>query len=78
MQTAKQFLKGFPKYYQRHYAYIATGEETWVYYFKSLRKFGKKISLTNTVEGLYLQKKNHMRNEDFFCIFYSCDSYLAL
>lgn len=57
MQTAKQFLKGFPKYYQRHYAYIATGEETWVYYFKSVRKIGEKRSLTYTVRSVFAKEK---------------------
>lgn len=46
VQTAKQFLKGFPKYNQRRYAYIATGDETWVYYFEPVGKIGNKISLT--------------------------------
>lgn len=40
------YLKGFPKYNSKQYAYNATGDETWVYYFEPVTKIGNKISRT--------------------------------
>ena len=34
VQTAKQLLKMFPKFNQRQFANIVTGDKTWVHYFE--------------------------------------------
>ena len=43
VQTAKRLLKTFPTCNQRQFANIVPGDETWLHYFETVRKFGNKI-----------------------------------
>ena len=43
VETAKMPLKLFPKYTERAFANVVTGDETWVHYFEPVRKVKNKI-----------------------------------
>ena len=46
VRIAKQLLKQFPKYNNRSFANIITGDETWVHFYEPKRKIQNKIWAT--------------------------------
>ena len=46
IRIAKQLLKQFPKYNNRSFANITTGDETWVHFYEPKRKIQNKIWAT--------------------------------
>ena len=46
VKIAKQFLKIFPKYDEKKFANVVTGDETWVHYSEPVRKVSDKIWAT--------------------------------
>ena len=46
VKIAKQLLKIFPKYDEKKFANVVTGDETWFHYFEPIRKVSNKIWAT--------------------------------
>ena len=46
VKIAKQLLKIFPKYDEKKFANIVTGDESWVHYFELIVKVSNKIWAT--------------------------------
>ena len=46
VKVAKKLLQMFPKYDKKQFAYVVTGDETWVHYFEPVRKVSNKIWAT--------------------------------
>ena len=72
-QTAKQLLEKFPKLHQRQFAKIATNDETWVHYFKPVRKIGNKIWLSKHGRRPAVAKRTMSTKKVLYAIFFSCD-----
>lgn len=73
VKMAKQLLKKFPKFNQRQFANIVTGDETWVHYFEPVRKVGNKIWLTKHGRRPVVAKKTMSTKKVLYAIFFSCD-----
>lgn len=43
VKMAKSLLKMYPKYNNRSFAIIVTGDETWMYFYEPKRKHENKI-----------------------------------
>ena len=50
VKIAKQFFKIFPKYDEKKFAKVITGDETWVHYFEPVRKVSNKIWTPKTAK----------------------------
>lgn len=58
-KTVKQLLKRFPKFNQKLFVNIVTGDEIWVNFFKPVRTIGNKRWLTNDDRRPVVAKKNY-------------------
>ena len=70
VRISKQLLKQFPKYNNRSFANIITGDETWVHFYEPKRKIQNKIWVTyKKVKDLPYSKKHHERQKGHVCNF---------
>ena len=54
VKITKQLLKIFPKYEEKKFANVVTGDETWVHYFEpihAIRKVSNRIWATKNSKG---------------------------
>ena len=52
--NGKKLLKMYPKYSKKAFDNVVTGDETWVYYFKSKRKVANQILATKMPDAQVL------------------------
>ena len=57
VKIAKQLLKIFPKYDEKKFANLVTGNETWVHYFEPVRKVSNKIWATKNSKRPVIAKR---------------------
>ena len=56
VKIAKQLLKIFPKYDEKKFANVVTGDEFWVHYFEPVRKVSNKIWATKNSKRSVIAK----------------------
>ena len=71
VRILKQFLKQFPKYNNRSFANIITGDETWVHFYEPKRKIKNKIWATKGGKRLCIAKRTMSIKKVMYVIFFS-------
>ena len=61
----------FPKYDKKQFANVATGDETWVYYFEPVRKVSNKIWATKHSKRPIIAKRSLSTKTVLYAIFFS-------
>ena len=71
VNIAKQLLKIFPKYDEKKFANVVTGDETWVHYFEPVRKVSNKIWATKNSKRPVIAKCTLSAKKILYAIFFS-------
>ena len=71
VRIANQFLKQFPKYNNRSFANIITGDETWVHFYEPKRKIQNTIWATKGGKRPCIAKKHHEHKKVMYVIFFT-------
>ena len=71
VRIAKQLLKQFPKYNNRSFANIITGDETWVHFYESKRKIQNKIWATKGGKRPCVAKRTMSIKKVMYVIFFT-------
>ena len=69
VKIAKQLLKIFPKYHEKKFANVVTGNETWIHYFESVRKVSNKIWATKVSKRPVIAKHMLSTKKVLYAIF---------
>ena len=70
-RIVKQLLKQFPKYNNRSFANIITGDETWVHFYEPKRKIQNKIWATKGGKRPYIAKRTMNIKKVMHVIFFT-------
>ena len=73
VKVAKKLLQMFPKYDQKLFANVVTGDETWVHYFEPVRKVSNKIWATKHSKSPIIAKRSLSTKKVLYAIFFSGD-----
>ena len=71
VRIAKQLLKQFPKYNNRSFANIITGDETWVHFYEPKRKIQNKIWATKGGKRPCIAKRTMSIKMVMYVIFFT-------
>ena len=71
VRIAKQLLKQFPKYNNRAFANIVTGDETWVHFYEPRRKMQNKIWATKGSRRPCIAKRTMSVKKVMYAIFFT-------
>ena len=71
VRIAKQLLKQFPKYNNRSFANIITGDETWVHFYEPKRKIPNKIWATKGGKRPCIAKRTMNIKKVMYVIFFT-------
>ena len=71
VKVAKKLLQMFPKYDKKHFAYLITGDETWVHYFEPVRKASSKSWTTKHSKRPIIAKDSLSAKKVLNAIFFS-------
>ena len=71
VRIAKQLLKQFPKYNNRSFANIITGDETWVHFYEPNRKTQNKIWATKGGKRPCIAKRTMSIKKVMYVIFFT-------
>ena len=71
VRIPKQLLKQFPKYNNRSFANIITGDETWVHFYEPKRKIQNKIWATKGGKRLCIAKRTRNVKKVIYVIFFT-------
>ena len=71
VRIAKQLLKQFPKYNNRSFANIISGDETWVHFYEPKRKIQNKIWATKGGKIPCIAKRNMRIKKVMYVIFFT-------
>ena len=71
VETAKMLLKLFPKYTERAFANVVTGDETWVHYFEPVRKVRNKIWASKYGKRPTIAKRSSSAKKVLYAIFFT-------
>ena len=71
IKVAKTLLQMFPKYDKKQFAYVVTGDETWVHYFEPVRKVSNKIWATKHSKRPIIAKRSLSAKKVLYAIFFS-------
>ena len=74
VKIAKQLLKIFPKYDEKKFANIVTGNESWVHYFEPVMKVSIKIWATKNSNRPVTAKQTLSAKKILYAIFLSSES----
>ena len=70
-KVAKKLLQMFPKSDKKQFAYVVTGDETWVHYFEPVRKGTNKIWATKYSKRPIIAKRSLSARKVLYAIFIS-------
>ena len=70
-KIAKQLLKQFPKYNNRSFANIITGDETWVHFYEPKRKIQNKIWASKGDKRPCIAKRTMSIKKVMYVIFFT-------
>ena len=73
VKIAKQLLNIFPKYDEKNFANIVTGDETCVHYFEPVRKVSNKIWATKNSKRPVIAKHMLSTKKILYAIFFSSE-----
>ena len=73
VKTAKKLLKMFPKFDQKQFANVVTGDETWIHYFEPVRKVSNKIWATQNCKRPIIAKRTISAKKVLYAIFFSVE-----
>ena len=68
VKVAIKLLQMFPKYDKKQFANFVTGDETWVHYFKPVRKVSNKIRATKHSKRPIIVKRSLSAKKVLFCM----------
>ena len=71
VKVAKKLLQMFPKYDEKQFANVVTGDETWVHYFEPVRKVSNKIWATKHSKRPIIAKHSLSAKKVLYAIFFS-------
>ena len=71
VKIAKQLLKQFPKYNNRSFTNIITGDETWVHFYEPKRKIQNKIWATKGSQRPCIAKRTMSIKKVMYVIFFT-------
>ena len=71
VKTAKSLLKMYPKYNNRLFANIVTGDETWVHFYEPKRKHENKIWATKHMKRPCIAKRTMSVRKVMYAIFFT-------
>ena len=71
VKVVKKLLQMFPKYDKKQFAYVVTGDETWVHYFEPVRKVNNKIWATKHSKRPIIAKRSLSTKKVLYAIFFS-------
>ena len=71
VRIAEQLLKQFPKYNNRSFANIITGDETWIHFYEPKRKIQNKIWATKGGKRACIAKRTMSIKKVMYVVFFT-------